>query len=78
MPQFVRDECVPAAEFSCVTAAEFRNALSNVATSVSVITTDGPAGAAGVTCSVGPDPSGAIERAEDGVRAYWRRERSAK
>ncbi len=51
MPQFVRDECVPAAEFSCVTAAEFRNALSNVATSVSVITTDGPAGAAGVTCS---------------------------
>ena len=36
---------------TCVPAAEFRSALSRLATTVSVITTDGPAGVAGVTCS---------------------------
>jgi flavin reductase (DIM6/NTAB) family NADH-FMN oxidoreductase RutF len=35
----------------CVPATEFRNALSRLATAVSVVTTDGPAGTAGVTCS---------------------------
>ncbi|HET7192886.1 MAG TPA: flavin reductase family protein [Pseudolabrys sp.] len=35
----------------CVPAIEFRNALSRLATAVSVVTTDGPAGTAGVTCS---------------------------
>jgi len=35
----------------CVPSTEFRNALSKVATAVSVVTTAGPAGAAGVTCS---------------------------
>ena len=35
----------------CVPSTEFRNALSKLATAVSVITTTGPAGAAGVTCS---------------------------
>jgi flavin reductase (NADH)/flavin reductase/chlorophenol-4-monooxygenase component 1 len=34
-----------------VPAAVFRNALSKLATTVSVITTDGPGGIAGVTCS---------------------------
>jgi flavin reductase (DIM6/NTAB) family NADH-FMN oxidoreductase RutF len=35
----------------CVPSTEFRNALSKLATAVSVVTTAGPAGAAGVTCS---------------------------
>src|SRR5215510_6680499 len=35
----------------CVPSNEFRNALSKLATAVSVVTTAGPAGAAGVTCS---------------------------
>lgn len=51
MPQFAREDCAPDAQARCVTAAEFRNALSNLATTVSVVTTDGPAGATGVTCS---------------------------
>ena len=34
-----------------VAPAEFREALSGLATAVSVITTDGPAGLAGMTCS---------------------------
>lgn len=34
-----------------VPAAEFRGAFANFATAVSIITTDGPAGIAGVTCS---------------------------
>jgi flavin reductase (DIM6/NTAB) family NADH-FMN oxidoreductase RutF len=34
-----------------VSAAEFRGAFANFATTVSVIATDGPAGMAGVTCS---------------------------
>lgn len=46
---------------SGVSAAQFRGALANLATAVSVITTDGPAGAVGVTCSavcaVSDDPS---------------------
>ena len=35
----------------CVPPTEFRNALSVLATAVSVVTTVGPAGTAGVTCS---------------------------
>lgn len=35
----------------CVPAVEFRSALSKLATAVSVVTTDGPGGTAGVTCS---------------------------
>src|SRR5690349_22745867 len=35
----------------CFPSTEFRNALSKLATAVSVVTTDGPAGTAGVTCS---------------------------
>ena len=41
----------PDGEAPCVSAVEFRSALSRLATTVSVITTDGPAGVAGVTCS---------------------------
>ena len=37
--------------FEPVTAAEFRAAISGLATAVSVLTTDGPAGRAGLTCS---------------------------
>ena len=51
MPQFAPEDCAPDVQACCVPAAEFRNALSNLATTVSVITTDGPAGVAGVTCS---------------------------
>ncbi len=47
MPQ----ERVYDASMRCVPATEFRNALSRLATAVSVVTTDGPAGTAGVTCS---------------------------
>jgi flavin reductase (NADH)/flavin reductase/chlorophenol-4-monooxygenase component 1 len=51
MPQFAPQNRAPEVKAQCVPAAEFRNALSRLATTVSVITTDGPAGAAGVTCS---------------------------
>jgi flavin reductase (DIM6/NTAB) family NADH-FMN oxidoreductase RutF len=51
MPQFASQDRAPEVAARCVPAAEFRNALSRLATSVSVITTDGPAGIAGVTCS---------------------------
>jgi flavin reductase len=50
-PQIAPRDRAPEAEARCVPAAEFRNALSRLATAVSVITTDGPAGRAGVTCS---------------------------
>lgn len=51
MSQFAPEDCAPDVQARCVPAAEFRNALSNLATTVSVITTNGPAGVAGVTCS---------------------------
>jgi flavin reductase (NADH)/flavin reductase/chlorophenol-4-monooxygenase component 1 len=51
MPQFAPQDRAPEVEARCVPAAEFRSALSRLATTVSLITTDGPAGAAGVTCS---------------------------
>ena len=51
MPQLVPQDRAPEVEARCVPAPEFRNALSRLATTVSVITTDGPAGIAGVTCS---------------------------
>lgn len=60
LPAFVGKRCmVPTAHqhrvfdgpTPCVPAAEFRNALSKLATAVSVVTTDGPGGTAGVTCS---------------------------
>jgi flavin reductase len=51
MPQFAPQYRAPGIEARSVPAAEFRNALSRLATTVSVITTDGPGGVAGVTCS---------------------------
>lgn len=51
MPQFASHDRAHDVQAPCVPAAEFRNALSKLATSVSVITTDGSGGAAGVTCS---------------------------
>lgn len=51
MPQLAPQDRAPDVRAHCVPASEFRNALSKLATTVSVITTDGPAGAAGVTCS---------------------------
>ena len=51
MPQFAPQVRAPDGEAPCVPATEFRGALSRLATTVSVITTDGPAGIAGVTCS---------------------------
>jgi len=51
MPQFAPQNRAPEVGAQCVPASEFRNALSRLATTVSVITTDGPGGAAGVTCS---------------------------
>jgi flavin reductase len=42
---------VPRAAAASVASSEFRAALSKLTTAVSVITTDGPAGSAGVTCS---------------------------
>jgi flavin reductase (NADH)/flavin reductase/chlorophenol-4-monooxygenase component 1 len=51
MPQLAPQDRAFGGEERCVPASEFRNALSKLATTVSVITTDGPAGVAGVTCS---------------------------
>jgi flavin reductase (DIM6/NTAB) family NADH-FMN oxidoreductase RutF len=51
MPQFASQDRASEAQARCVPAAEFRNALSKLATTVSVVTTDGPGGVAGVTCS---------------------------
>lgn len=48
--RIARDTAV-ASGCPAVSAAEFRDALANFATTVSVIATDGPAGRAGVTCS---------------------------
>jgi flavin reductase (NADH)/flavin reductase/chlorophenol-4-monooxygenase component 1 len=50
LPTTPRDRAFDRAA-GCVPPTEFRNALSKLATAVSVITTAGPAGAAGVTCS---------------------------
>jgi flavin reductase (NADH)/flavin reductase/chlorophenol-4-monooxygenase component 1 len=61
MPEHVSQTSAPAVTANCVTAAEFRGALSKLATTVSVVTTDGRAGLAGVTCSavcaVSDDPA---------------------
>jgi flavin reductase (DIM6/NTAB) family NADH-FMN oxidoreductase RutF len=51
MPQFASQDRASEAQARGVSAAEFRNALSKLATTVSVVTTDGPGGVAGVTCS---------------------------
>jgi|SRR5689334_11744883 flavin reductase len=51
MPQLAPHDHASDAGPVCVTAAQFRSALSKLATAVSVITTDGPAGTAGITCS---------------------------
>jgi flavin reductase (DIM6/NTAB) family NADH-FMN oxidoreductase RutF len=51
MPQFASQDRASEAQARCVPATEFRNALSKLATTVSVVTTDGPGGVAGVTCS---------------------------
>lgn len=51
MSHFATHDRAPDVRQACVPAGEFRNALSKVATAVSVITTDGPGGMAGVTCS---------------------------
>ena len=51
MSQFASQGRAPAVREYCVPAADFRNALSKLAATVSVITTDGPGGIAGVTCS---------------------------
>ena len=54
MPQAAsldRADAVPPACRVPVSASTFREALSHLATTVSVITTDGPAGRAGLTCS---------------------------
>jgi len=51
MPELVSQDRAAAVTAHCVSAAEFRGALSKLATAVSVITTDGRAGPAGVTCS---------------------------
>jgi flavin reductase (NADH)/flavin reductase/chlorophenol-4-monooxygenase component 1 len=61
MPELMQQPCSPAAAIGCVSAAQFRGALCRVATAVSVVTTDGKAGLAGVTCSavcaVSDDPA---------------------
>jgi flavin reductase (NADH)/flavin reductase/chlorophenol-4-monooxygenase component 1 len=51
MPQFALHDRAHDVQAHCVPAAEFRNALSKLAATVSVITTNGPGGVAGVTCS---------------------------
>ncbi|MGH6682518.1 MAG: flavin reductase family protein [Pseudolabrys sp.] len=62
MPQIASNDRSPAVQAGCgaratmgvhdtVSAGEFRDALSKLTTAVSVITTDGPADAAGLTCS---------------------------
>src|SRR4026209_1084160 len=48
-PTAPRDRVLARWQF-CTPSTEFRNALSKVATALSVVTTAGPAGAAGVTC----------------------------
>src|SRR5262245_33990941 len=45
VPSFIQATTTPA------TAAEFRDAMSRIASSVSIISTDGPHGIAGITCS---------------------------
>jgi flavin reductase (DIM6/NTAB) family NADH-FMN oxidoreductase RutF len=45
------DSCSGEDAADAVTAQEFREALSNALTPVTVVTTDGPGGRAGVTCS---------------------------
>jgi flavin reductase (DIM6/NTAB) family NADH-FMN oxidoreductase RutF len=51
MPELMSQDRAAAVTAHCVSAAEFRGALSKLATAVSVITTDGPTGPAGLTCS---------------------------
>lgn len=51
MPQLAPPDRASVVSNGGVSAVEFRNALSRLTTAVSVIATDGPAGAAGVTCS---------------------------
>jgi flavin reductase (NADH)/flavin reductase/chlorophenol-4-monooxygenase component 1 len=51
MPQLASQDRAFDVQARCVPASEFRNALSKLATTVSVITTNGPGGVTGVTCS---------------------------
>ena len=51
MPPLASQDRAPAIDTHYVSATEFRGALSHLATTVSVLTTNGPAGVSGVTCS---------------------------